>query len=211
MKQEINLPMNLEYNWQDLARDFTVVGVDEVGRGCLAGPVYAAAVILDLNQDFSAYTDSKKLTAKRREVLSSHIFRHHQAAIGVASVDEITEFNIFQASMLAMRRAISSLQLSGRIHVLVDGHLKIPELKYDQTPLVKGDLRASPIAAASIVAKVARDRLMAETAKVFPHYGFEKHKGYCTKEHKEAIKVWGPCKLHRPSFSGVKEYLGAGV
>lgn len=193
-------------DWQALLPG-PVIGVDEVGRGCLAGPVYAAAVILDINKSILDYTDSKQLTGIRRKQLSDHIKTHHKWAIGVASIKEISELNILQASLLAMKRAI--LQLNSCGHVLVDGNQRIPQLGtgFMQTPIVKGDLRAKPIGAASIVAKVARDEWMVAQAAKFPHYSFDKHKGYCTSEHKEAIQKYGPCEIHRPTFAGVREFL----
>lgn len=195
------------FDWQSL-KPKPVIGVDEVGRGCLAGPVYAAAVIINEKNDFSEYTDSKKMTEKRRETLCAHIQEHHLVGVGFATVEEIDRINILQASLLAMKRAILKLgQSSG--HVLVDGNQKVPHLQesFVQTTLVKGDLRATPVAAASIVAKVTRDRLLKEMGVQYPGYGFEKHKGYSTKVHKEAIAEYGPCPEHRSTFSGVKEFL----
>lgn len=196
------------FNWQMLhSPDDPVIGVDEVGRGCLAGPVYAAAVILDPKHDLSEYTDSKILSALRREKLARQILTHHRVGIGFATVEEISEFNILQATFLAMKRALKELAVECG-HILVDGHMKIPGLEgFRQTPLVKGDFRATPIAAASIVAKVCRDRVLAELGMKYPQYGFEKHKGYSTPFHQEAIRLYGPCEHHRPTFAGVREYL----
>ena len=185
-----------------------VIGVDEVGRGCLAGDVYAAACILDTSHIFDHYTDSKKLTPKRRDVLCEEIQLNHQVCIGVATVEEIDEINILKASLLAMKRAVEGLgQASG--HVIVDGTFKIPGLatSFSQTTLTKGDLRAAPVAAASIVAKVTRDKMISELEGIYPGYGFAKHKGYSTKVHKEAIEKLGPAPVHRKSFAGVKEFL----
>lgn len=191
------------FPWREL-RPQPVIGVDEVGRGCLAGPVYAGAVIIPKGFDTSNITDSKKLSEKEREKLSSRIFLNCSVGIGFATVQEIEEFNILWASLLAMERAVESLgQKEG--HVLVDGNKKIPGLVFKQTTLVKGDLRAEPVAAASIVAKVCRDRLMKEFGKQYPDYGFEKHKGYGTIKHREIIMEKGPLKIHRNGFSGVKE------
>lgn len=202
MKSKTFLP----FIWEDV-RPSPVIGVDEVGRGCLAGPVYAAAVIIDPGQDYSQYTDSKVLSAQRREKLSAHIKMHHRVSIGFATVKEISQLNILYAALLAMKRAVLGLGVDGG-HVLVDGNKMIPDLRgFKQTTVIKGDLRAAPIAAASIVAKVTRDQLMLDEAERYPQYGFEKHKGYSTAIHKEAIKQWGPCAIHRPSFAGVKEYL----
>jgi len=187
-----------------------VVGVDEVGRGCLAGPVYAAAVFLHSDILIEHLTDSKLISEKRREELAPQILEHHSAGIGFATVEEVDELNIHQASLLAMRRAVESLELLMKKpagHLLIDGNFRIPGLKHRQTTLIKGDLRCAPISAASIVAKVTRDRLMKELGSQYPQYGFENHKGYASAVHKKAIEKWGPNHLHRKSFSGVKEFL----
>lgn len=183
-----------------------VVGVDEVGRGCLAGPVYAAAVVLPERFSLPGLTDSKKLSESRREMLSALIHEQAHVSLGFASVEEIDRINILQASLLAMARAVSGLGLA-KCHVLIDGNQKIPHWKGPQTTLVKGDLRAEPVAAASIVAKVFRDQLMAQLAKEHPGYGLEDHKGYPTPIHKEAIARLGPRPVHRRSFAGVREHL----
>lgn len=190
------------------SKSFRVVGVDEVGRGCLAGPVYAAAV--SFNSDFLSdlVTDSKLLSEKRREELAKEIKAHHQVGVGFASVEEIDEINILQASLLAMKRAVEDLGATSG-HLLIDGNKKIPHLsaKFQQTTIVKGDLRVSLISAASIVAKVTRDQLMKELALSYPHYGFEAHKGYSTAAHKKSILTYGPCIVHRRTFAGVKEHF----
>ncbi len=194
------------FEWQSIF-PAPIIGVDEVGRGCLAGPVYAAAAIINTDNDYSLYTDSKTLSAKRREEYCAHIKANHQVRVGFATIEEISELNILQAALLAMKRAVEGLGYKSG-HVLVDGNKEIPNLVgFKQTTIVKGDLRATPIAAASIVAKVTRDQLMIDAAEEFPLYGFERHKGYCTKIHKEAIASVGPCRLHRPTFAGVKEHL----
>jgi ribonuclease HII len=196
----------LPFAWRDLVPP-PVIGVDEVGRGCLAGRVYAAAVILQGPID-EAYTDSKLLSEKRRDELSAHILMHHQVSIAFASVDEIDQINILQASLLAMHRAIDGLGvISG--HVLIDGNQRIRRLRTAlvQTTVIKGDLRAKPIAAASIVAKVARDRYMKELHERYPVYGFALHKGYSTPEHQEALRLHGPCDEHRKTFAGVREFF----
>lgn len=183
-----------------------VIGVDEVGRGCLAGPVYAAAVIFKSDELSDLVTDSKLLSEKRRDELSERILANHQVGIGFATPEEIDELNILNAALLAMKRAVDNLGVSAG-HVLVDGNKKIPDLpNFHQTTFVKGDLRVAPISAASIVAKVTRDRLMKELGKEYPGYGFEVHKGYCTSLHKEGIAKLGPTIQHRRSFAGVKEY-----
>jgi ribonuclease HII len=193
------------FPWKGLHPD-PVVGVDEVGRGCLAGPVFAAAVILPENLPFSGLTDSKKLSEKRREELSLLIHQHCQVSIAFASVIEIDQFNILQASLLAMKRAVEGLNIESA-HVIVDGNQKIPQLTMEQTTVIKGDLRAEPIAAASIVAKVYRDQQMKDLAKDYPGYGLEDHKGYATASHKQAIAQLGPQFFHRKSFAGVKEHI----
>lgn len=195
----------LPFLWRELGES-PVIGVDEVGRGCLAGDVYAAAVILDPTFDDSQITDSKLLSASRREALSEQIKLHSKHCIGIASLDEIAELNILQATFLAMKRAIEGLGVE-RGMVLVDGNQLIPNLSgFKQIALVKGDLRASPIGAASIVAKVARDQYMKDLALEYPAYGFEKHKGYASAEHRQAIQITGPSPVHRRTFGGVREY-----
>lgn len=181
-----------------------VVGVDEAGRGCLAGAVFAGAVILNFPQKFK---DSKLLNPQQRQIFDEEIRKNHQFAIGTASVKEIEELNILQASLLAMKRAVEQLGIS-KGHLLIDGLFPIVQLSHlSQTPVVKGDRRVSPISAAGIVAKRARDQLLVKYSKMYPEYGFDKHKGYATAEHKKAIKKYGPCPIHRKSFSGVKEYI----
>jgi ribonuclease HII len=194
-----------KYDWLRL-RPAPVIGVDEVGRGCLAGPVYAAAVILDTQHEYAHYTDSKLLSETRREKFSLEIQARHRFGLGFATAQEIDELNILQASLLAMHRAVLKLGVSSG-HLLVDGTFKVPDLAgFSQTTLIKGDLRAEPVAAASIVAKVVRDRKLTELEGLYPKYGFSKHKGYSTLQHKQAIAEHGPCPEHRRSFSGVKEY-----
>jgi ribonuclease HII len=186
-----------------------VIGVDEVGRGCLAGPVYAGAAILLSDAVEAELTDSKLLNEDKRERLSIDILKQHKVCVAWATEDEIETLNIFQASLLAMKRAVEGLGVTSG-HILVDGKFAIPGMKnFIQTPLIKGDLRATPISAAAICAKVARDHLMHNLAKEYPGYGFEKHKGYATEDHRMAIQKLGPCKVHRRSFGGVREFLGA--
>lgn len=202
-KAETDLP---KIDWREFSPG-PVIGVDEVGRGCLAGPVYASAVILQSDELNDLVTDSKLLSENRREELAEIILKNHLVGIGTASVQEIDELNILQASLLAMRRAVAKLKVKSG-HVLVDGNQKIPGLTgFEQTTVIKGDLRVAPISAASIVAKVARDRLMKDLGVEFPVYGFEEHKGYSTPGHKQSIVLHGPCRWHRRSFSGVKEFL----
>lgn len=193
-------------DWRQFA-PAPVVGIDEVGRGCLAGPVYAAAVVFRSDNLADLVTDSKLLSEKRREELAELIIQEHHVGIACATVEEIDELNILQASLLAMKRAVEKLNIT-RGHLLVDGNMKIPNMQgFEQTPIVKGDLRVSVISAASIVAKVTRDHLMKELGKEFPKYGFEKHKGYSTVVHKKSISEVGPCQHHRKTFAGVKEFL----
>lgn len=196
------------FAWNQLEAD-SIIGVDEVGRGCLAGPVYAAAAILDPQKDISYLTDSKKISEKRRSEYAERILSDHHVGIGFATIEEIDEINILRASLLAMKRAVLNLKVDlNKAHLLVDGKFEVPmDQEVVQTTLVKGDFRAAPISAASIVAKVTRDNLLAEMAQKFPQYGFEKHKGYSTKAHKEAIAQYGPCVVHRKTFAGVKEHL----
>lgn len=186
-----------------------VVGVDEVGRGCLAGPVYAAAVCLKSSAHIEFFTDSKAISESRREEIAPLILNAHWVGIGSASVEEIDSINILQASLLAMKRAVEDLEkkMGKRTgHLLVDGNQKV-HLDRLQTTIVKGDLRCLPISAASIVAKVTRDRLMREAAHEYPGYGFEKHKGYASDYHRAAIASLGPSPWHRRTFRGVKEHL----
>lgn len=184
-----------------------LIGVDEVGRGCLAGPVTAAAVIFNSNIDIKKYRDSKQLKEDQRNILSASIHKNHIVAIGWATVEEIDELNILQASFLAMQRAIKKLKIkSGTI--LVDGNQCIPNMgRFEQRAIIKGDQKLRLISAASIAAKVARDQFMKNLAVEFDAYGFEKHKGYGTLYHREQIQAVGPCQWHRQSFGGVKEYL----
>lgn len=182
-----------------------ICGVDEAGRGPLAGPVFAAAVILPEGLEIEGVKDSKKLTEKKREVLFDIIKEKALAyCVASASVEEIERLNILRADMLAMKRAVEGLQVEADF-AIIDGN-KTPELTIPCEAIVKGDAKSESIAAASILAKVSRDRLMLELAKKYPEYGFEKHKGYGTKAHSEAILKYGPCEIHRPSF--LKKLLG---
>ena len=181
-------------------------GTDEAGRGPLAGDVYAAAVILNPDDVIEEINDSKKLSEKKREKLFDVIKEKAVSwCIATASVEEIEEINILNAAMLAMKRAVSGLDIKPEF-VLVDGN-KIPDgLEIKADCLVKGDALSASIGAASILAKVARDRYMKEIALKYPEYGFEKHKGYGTKQHREALLKYGPCPVHRMSF--LKKILG---
>lgn len=183
-----------------------VAGVDEVGRGPLAGPVVAAAVILDPNNPIDGLTDSKKLTEKKRESLAIEIKEKSLSwCIARAEAEEIDEINILQASLLAMKRAVEGLNVTAD-HCLVDGN-KLPQLNCSAEAIVKGDLKEPAISAASIIAKVARDHEMMEMDKIYPDYGFAKHKGYPTKFHMQAILEKGVTEIHRKSFAPVKKQL----
>lgn len=207
--------------WQKIL-PHPIIGVDEAGRGCLFGPVYAGAVILCPQKDISYLTDSKLLSEKQREQMFKKIMKEHQVGIGFATAREIEEVNILQATFLAMTRAVEDLKITLNNktgHILVDGNKTIPQFSshssqfsshfppINQTALVKGDLRAAPISAASIVAKVSRDRLMHKMAWQHPNYQLERHKGYATKVHKQLIARLGPTPQHRRTFAGVKEHL----
>lgn len=184
----------------------TVCGVDEAGRGPLAGPVCAAAVILPQDLEIEGLNDSKKLTEKRREALYDVIVRE-AVAYGIAFADEkeIDEINILQATFLAMRRAVEQLSVRPSI-VLVDGNRK-PDLgDLPVKTIVKGDSLSANIAAASILAKVTRDRFMLEQDAIYPQYGFAVHKGYGTKAHYAALTQYGACPIHRRSF--LKKFYG---
>ena len=179
--------------------DILLCGVDEAGAGPLAGPVYAAAVILPRNLTLSGLDDSKKLTERRRELLFPQIRGQAIAwAVATASVEEIDEINILNARMLAMERAISQLE-PGAEFALIDGNCSRGITCPNET-LVKGDSRSASIAAASILAKVSRDHAMLELAEAYPQYRFEQHKGYGTRLHYEMLERYGPCPAHRKTF-----------
>jgi len=185
-----------------------LAGVDEAGRGPLAGPVVAAAVILDELQPVRGLADSKTLSPRRRERLHDEI-RAKALCVSVAeaSVDEIDRLNILQATLLAMRRAVEGLRLTPR-QVWVDGN-RVPVLRMPVQALVKGDARVPAISAASIVAKVHRDRLCSALHERFPQYGFDVHKGYPTPQHLQALQAHGACAEHRRSFAPVRAALEA--
>ncbi len=178
-----------------------ICGIDEVGRGPLAGPVCAAAVILPRDCDILYINDSKKLSEKKREELYEEIMEKAiSVGIGFASHEVIDEINILQATYVAMRDAIS--QLSVEPDLLLNDAVRIPEVLIKQVPIIKGDAKSISIGAASIIAKVTRDRLMREYDKIFPGYGFAANKGYGTREHIEAIQKLGPTPIHRRTFIG---------
>ena len=176
-----------------------ICGVDEAGRGPLAGPVYAAAVILPRNIEIVGLNDSKKLSEKSREKLYDEICEKAMSfGIAFASVEEIEELNILNAAMLAMNRAIAQLEPQPEL-ALIDGN-RSSAIEINSRCVIKGDAKCADIAAASILAKVTRDRYMLEMAEKYPEYHFERHKGYGTKLHYEALREYGPCEIHRPSF-----------
>lgn len=177
-----------------------ICGVDEAGRGPLAGPVCAAAVILPESVQISGINDSKKLSEKKRELLFSEITQKAISySIAFASVEEIEEINILNATFLAMNRAIDGLNIKPDF-AIIDGNLLPKGISVSASPLVKGDSRSLSVAAASILAKVSRDRLLIQYDKEYPEYKFASHKGYGTKAHIEAIKKYGVLKIHRKSF-----------
>ena len=186
-----------------------IAGVDEAGRGPLAGPVVAAAVILDELHPIAGLADSKKLTAARREALFDEIrAKALCCSIAEASVEEIDRLNILQATLLAMRRAVQGLRLKPAL-VLVDGN-RLPVLDVPAEAIVKGDALVAAISAASILAKVHRDRWCAQVHEQFPQYGFAGHKGYGTAAHLVALSQHGACPLHRRSFAPVAQHLRPG-
>lgn len=190
----------LEFENKNIQNGYKAVcGVDEAGRGPLAGPVCAAAVILPKNSLIEGVNDSKKLSEKKRETLYDVIKEKSIAySIAFATVDEIEEMNILNATMLAMKRAVEGLDIPAD-YAMIDGN-KCPPLDIPCESIVKGDARSMSIACASILAKVTRDRLLYEYAEKYPQYQFDKHKGYGTVAHREAIIKYGPCEYHRPSF-----------
>jgi ribonuclease HII len=183
-----------------------ICGVDEAGRGPLAGPVVAAAVILDPERPIVGLADSKKLSAARRERLAVEIRAKALAwCVAAASVEEIDAINILQATLLAMQRAVAGLTLTP-MEVLIDGN-RCPQLDLPARAIVGGDATVAEISAASILAKTVRDAGMIELHARFPHYGFDRHKGYGTTEHLAALRVHGPIAAHRKSFAPVREQL----
>lgn len=181
-----------------------IAGLDEVGRGPLAGPVYASAVILNPAVDILGIKDSKKLTEKQREILSQEIKQKCLCySIGIASEEEIDKLNILNATKLAMKRAIESLSIKPE-YLLIDA-LKLEEVSIPQFSIIKGDDLSISIGAASIVAKVERDRFMVKASKKFPLYNFQSNKGYGTGEHIEGLKKYGPCRMHRRTF--IKNFI----
>jgi len=198
---------DLEIEKTAIAKGYRLVcGVDEAGRGPLAGPVCAAAVILPDGCEIEGLNDSKKLTEKKREVLFDIVKEKAVAyAIAFASVEEIERFNILEATFIAMNRAIDSLNITPD-YALIDGNRTPKGIKIPCETVIKGDAKSASIAAASILAKVTRDRLLLEYDEQYPEYNFKKHKGYGTKEHTDLILKYGVSPIHRPSF--LKKLLG---
>ena len=183
-----------------------IAGVDEVGRGPLYGPVVTAAVILPKNYYLEGLTDSKKLTPKKRDVFYDIIMKDALAvSIGIKSAKRIDEINIYQATKEAMYEAIDNLTIKPE-HVLIDA-MKLEKLDIPSTSIIKGDAKSESIAAASVIAKVTRDRMLDEVGKVHPEYGFQKHKGYPTKAHIEAVKRYGVLDDYRLTFEPIKSII----
>ena len=182
-----------------------IIGVDEVGRGPLAGPVISAAIILNKEKIPEGVNDSKKLSKKKREVINEELISQHSFAIGIASVEEIDKINILQASLLAMKRAVLNLNIKPQT-ILVDGN-KLPDLEYNMYPIIKGDSKSISIAAASIIAKVYRDKLMQDLSLQYPGYYWEKNSGYGTKQHLLALNNLGVTPIHRKSFAPIYNML----
>ncbi|MDE5853845.1 MAG: ribonuclease HII [Ruminococcus sp.] len=194
-----------EYDSELRKTSSILCGVDEAGRGPLAGDVYAAAVILNDEILIDYLNDSKKISESRREKLYDEIIKRADAyCIASASVEEIDKLNILQASMLAMKRAVDGLGIKPNL-ALIDGN-RLPKLECPAQYLVKGDAKSASIAAASVLAKVSRDRYMKELAEKYPEYGFEKHKGYGTELHRKMLKKYGASDIHRRTF--LKKILG---
>tara|TARA_Y100001970_G_scaffold188614_1_gene229375 strand:- start:715 stop:1314 length:600 start_codon:yes stop_codon:yes gene_type:complete len=189
-----------------LKKNNKIAGVDEVGRGCLAGPVFAAAVILNKNLNTKGIVDSKKISFKKRILLSRYIKKNSTYAIGFATVNEIDKMNILNASLLSMKRAINKLKYKPST-VYIDGLFAPKNLKIKHKTFIKGDDRIISIAAASIVAKVARDVFMIKLSKKFPKYSWNKNFGYGTAEHLRCLKKYGITKHHRKKFGPVHNIL----
>jgi len=203
----LNHKINDQINLLNFEKEFNspIAGVDEVGRGPLAGPVVAAAVILDKNNLPEGIRDSKKISKNRREVIAEKIKLNSHYAYGEASVEEIDNLNILQASLLAMKRAIESLKIRPSIS-LIDG-IYAPKVNLICKPIVKGDRKSISIAAASILAKTYRDKIMTDLADKYPEYSFAKNSGYGTKEHLLALKSHGITPIHRKSFKPIYNIL----
>ena len=198
-EKEVERTEKLKFYEKKYASYSYICGIDEVGRGPLSGPVVAGAVILPKNCNILYINDSKKLSEKKREELYEIIMKDAVAVgIGYATPERIDKINILQATFEAMREAVSKLSVEPDI--LLNDAVTIPELPMEQIPIIKGDAKSISIGAASIVAKVTRDRLMCEYDSVFPEYGFASNKGYGSAQHIEALKKYGPCPIHRKTF-----------
>lgn len=198
-----------DYSFETAAHDkgfFRVAGVDEVGRGPLAGPVTAAAVVLDVAAIPEGLNDSKKLRLKKRQALEEGILASGQSAVAHASVEEIDSLNILRASHLAMERAVAALDPAPD-YLLIDGNLIPKGLSLPAEAVIKGDAKSLSIAAASVLAKLARDRIMVDLAQQFPGYGWEKNAGYPSKQHRDALVNLGVTPHHRRSFKPVHNIL----
>jgi ribonuclease HII len=202
--------MNLDEEKKIFEQGYEIIGaLDEAGRGPLAGPVVAACVIFkanfSINNDLKTVNDSKKLTAKKREELFEFIKESFiEVGVGICDHQTIDRINILQATFLAMKKAIGSIKNKPDF-LMIDGSIKLPNCSTPQQAYIKGDEKIFAIAAASIIAKVTRDGIMREMDKLYPNYGFVKHKGYGTKFHIEKLKQYGPCPIHRLSFNKVKD------
>ncbi|MBP9697697.1 MAG: ribonuclease HII [Candidatus Moranbacteria bacterium] len=207
-----------EKEWEIISKgEVFVVGVDEAGRGPLCGPVVAAAVYYkhpdfvipsELEKDFALIRDSKKLSEKQREKIFALIQEHFHVGVGIVNAETIDRVNILQATFLAMKAALSDLlrktpEARGKEYLLIDGNQLLPNFSGAQEAVVSGDSTVKSIAAASIIAKVTRDRMITEYDQEYPQYGFARHKGYGTKEHMDALRKYGPSPIHRMSFKPV--------
>ncbi|MFH1822145.1 MAG: ribonuclease HII [Patescibacteria group bacterium] len=205
--------LNLNEEQNLFQAGYKLIGaIDEAGRGPLAGPVVAACVLISdgcmmKNKELKNIKDSKKLTAKKREELYDVILEEfNEVGIGICDQQTIDKINILQASFLAMKKAISSLKERPDF-IILDGGFPIPNFSLKQKNIIKGDAKVFSIAAASIIAKVTRDRIMNEMHEKYPQYGFKEHKGYGTRQHFECLRMYGPCPIHRLSFKPVKNIL----
>lgn len=206
--EQLRLGKLIEYELEARAQGFQwIAGIDEAGRGPLAGPVYAAACIIPDGIFFRGVDDSKQLTPEQRESLYLEITSHPDIiyGIGFASHEVIDTVNIYQATILAMLQAVAALKIKPD-YLLVDG-LKLPHPEIPSRKIIKGDTLSQSIAAASILAKVTRDKIMIEYDLKWPQYGFRNHKGYATQQHMEAISIYGPCPIHRMTFEPCREAL----
>ena len=184
---------------------FVIAGIDEAGRGCLAGPVVAACVSFKEHVFIKGIRDSKELSSEERESLFEEIIKYAHVGIGIIDVNLIDRINILEATRLAMIQAFKNL--GKNVDILLIDAVELPDIKIPQKSIIKGDQKSASIAAASIIAKVTRDRIMCDYHKLYSDYGFNKHKGYATKEHLSALRKFGPSPIHRKSFSPVRELM----